>query len=108
MSFYITHNGNALRDIDSEKHKIAFVRKRSGMRELLKRRKQEVDVTVSTPEATLFDLIEQQKRFGLSRISEIAIELLTQLNKTIKTALLYPIASRQETGLHIGSFRTPL
>lgn len=44
MSFYITHNGNALRDRFRKKHKIAFVRKGGGTE--ITERKQEVDTSL--------------------------------------------------------------
>lgn len=110
MSFYITHNGNALRDIDSEKHKIAFVRKKEWNAGITEKKKTRSGyITVSTPEATLFDLIEQQKRFGLSRISEIAIELFDSIKtqNLHQTALLYPIASRQRLGYTLDLLELP-
>ncbi len=106
MSFYVTHNLNALRDIQTQKHNIHFINKKQINPTLIRKIKTKSGyMNVSTPEATMFDLVEGQSYFGLSRIYEVILELFEQckISQLKATALLYPVATRQRLGFILDS-----
>lgn len=101
MSFFITHNGNPLRNIVSDKHHINFInRKVWGKDVVMPMKTKSGYLHVSTPEATLFDLIENQRILGLSRIYEVILELSegVKTNRLRSTAQLFSVATRQRLG----------
>ncbi len=90
------------RNITIGRNQILFYRKRNIIENLIQKRKTSTGYfNISTPEATLFDLVEFQKQIGgLEQVGLIAIELSEKLNSTalIETAKLYQTSIFQRVG----------
>lgn len=101
MSFFVTHDGNPLRNIKTSKHHIVFINRKDWSKDIIRPIKTKSGyLEVSTPEATIFDLIENQRLLGLGRIYEVILELSDNVkyNHLRATSELYPVATRQRAG----------
>lgn len=101
MSFFVTHDGNPLRNIKTSKHHIVFINRKDWKKDTITQIKTKTGyLEVSTPEATLFDLIENQRMLGLGRIYEVTLELSEAIkyNQLRATSELYSVATRQRAG----------
>lgn len=101
MSFFVTHSGTKIRNINSERHFIDFTLSQRWISDAVMPLKTRTGyIQVSTPEATAFDLIISQKKFGLSRTIEVIQELTDVIQKGRMRAIVkaYPLAIRQRLG----------
>jgi len=102
MEFFIMTEIPLPRNIRNEKNKITFFGKNSLLQEGIMQKKSRVGYfNVSTPELTVFDLLDNIKRFGINRITTILQELYekmlpSRLSKTAK--LIDNKASMQRLG----------
>lgn len=101
MSFYVIQGGAPLREISTEKHKIDFISKHSWSSLCTMTIKTKAGyMNVSTPEATMLDLIEYQRTLGIGRVTEVLLELSERIDRIRfrKTLPLYAVALRQRLG----------
>lgn len=101
MTFFVTNSNTKLRNINNERHRINFTLRQQWLPEMVVSLKTRMGyVQVSTPEATMFDLVENQKTLGLGRAIEVIRELteITKSSKIKEIINYYPIAIRQRLG----------
>lgn len=101
MTFFVTNSNKKFRDINNDKHRINFIYRQQWDSQITSSFKTRAGyVQVSTPEATMFDLVESQKILGLGRIIEVVQELAdTATNSKLKGIVnCYPVAISQRLG----------
>lgn len=101
QSFQVITNVDK-RNITIGRNQILFYRKRNTIEIPISKRKTSTGYfNISTPESTLFDLVEFQKQVGgLEQVGLITIELSEKLNNTVlvETAEFYPTSIIQRVG----------
>ncbi|OWR81555.1 hypothetical protein SJDPG12_08790 [Porphyromonas gingivalis SJD12] len=101
MSFFVTQSGTKIRDIETGKYLIDFTLSQHWESESVMSLKTRTGyIQVSTPEATIFDLVISQKKIGLGRSIEVIQELTDIIQKSKMRSLVrfYPVAIRQRVG----------
>ena len=101
MRFFVTTGMPPVRNIENDRLHIAFNIKKEWNNSCITQMKTRTGyVNVSTPEATMLDLVENQRTFGLARIVGIVDELSECINKSSlrNTATYYPTAIIQRLG----------
>lgn len=101
MRFFVTTGMPPVRNIENDRLHIAFNIKKEWDNSCITLMKTRTGyVNVSTPEATIFDLVENQRTFGLARIVGVIDELSECIGKSIlrNTATYYPTAIIQRLG----------
>lgn len=101
MHFFVTTSMPPVRNIKNDRLHIAFNIKKEWDNSCVTQMKTRMGyVNVSTPEATMLDLVEKQRTFGLARIVGIIDELSECIGKSSlrNTATYYPTAIIQRLG----------
>lgn len=101
MRFFVTTSMPPVRNIENDRLHIAFNIKKEWDNSCVIQMKTRMGyVNVSTPEATMLDLVENQRTFGLARIVGIIDELSECIGKSSlrNTATYYPTAIIQRLG----------
>jgi len=104
MRFFVTTTMPTVRNIENDSLHIAFNIKKEWNNAYIGQLKTRTGyVKVSSPEATMLDLVENQHAFGLERIVSIINELSECVNKYAlrNTATYYPTAIIQRLGFII-------
>lgn len=101
MRFFVTTGMPPIRNIENDSLHITFnVKKEWNNICVIEKKTRTGYVKVSTPEATMLDLVETQRTFGLARIVSIIDELSDSISKSTlrTTATYYPSAIVQRLG----------
>ena len=101
MRFFVTTSMPPVRNIENDRLNIAFNIKKEWDNSCVTQMKTRTGyVNVSTPEATMLDLVENQRTFGLARVVGIIDELSECISKSSlrNTATYYPTAIIQRLG----------
>lgn len=106
MHFFVTTSLPPIRDIDNERFHITFnTKKEWDDRSVIQIKTRTGYATVSTPEATVLDLVENQRLLGLGRVVGIIEELSDSISKSSlrHTAAYYPTTIIQRLGYILDS-----
>ena len=101
MHFFVTISKPSIRNIDGDRWNITFNTKKEWDKSLITQKKTRIGyVNVSTPEATMLDLVENQRTFGLGRIAGVIDELSERVSRaTLRSSATYfPTAILQRLG----------
>lgn len=101
MLFFVTTEAPSIRNIISDKWHIVFNIKQKWDKNSVKPIKTRTGyLNVSTPEATMLDMVENQRSFGLGRVITIVEELCEKVNKSSLRSIAskYPAPIVQRLG----------